>query len=397
MSASDFSIHNLPFGIFDAGEGPRAGVAIGDQIVDLAEVAARGDFLSLDLPDLSVFSQPTLNAFIALGKLHWRAVRERVSSLIRTGEAVLVEQNEVRMLLPVEIGDYVDFYSSEEHATNLGKMFRDPAKPLLPNWKHLPVGYHGRTSSIIPSGENFHRPRGQINPTNEKPEFAPTRQLDFELEMGFIVGRTTALGSSVRVDEAEDCIFGMVLVNDWSARDIQRWEYVPLGPFLGKSFASSMSPWIVTLDALEPFRVEGPRQNPAPLPYLQSRGARNFDVHLEVLLQPEGEREAMLISRTNFRRMYWNMSQQLAHLTSNGTNIRVGDLCGSGTISGETPDSFGSMLEICWGGSKPLTFPGGAGRTFLEDGDTVVMRAYGERAGIRVGFGELKTKILPPS
>jgi fumarylacetoacetase len=397
MSAIDFSIHNLPFGIFDAGSGPRAGVAIGDKIVDLAEGAAHGHFLSLDLPDLSVFSQPTLNSFIALGKLHWRAVRERVSSLIQAGEAVLVEQSAAKMLLPVEIGDYVDFYSSEEHATNLGKMFRDPKNALLPNWKHLPVGYHGRTSSIIPSGENFHRPRGQINPSNQNPEFAPTRQLDFELEMGFIVGKTTPLGSSVNVEDAEDCIFGMVLLNDWSARDIQRWEYVPLGPFLGKSFATSMTPWIVTLDALEPFRVDGPPQDPTPLPYLQSRGARNFDIHLEVLLQPDQEREPMLISRTNVRRMYWNMCQQLAHLTSNGTNIRVGDLCGSGTISGETPASFGSMLEICWGGTRPLTFPGGEIRTFLEDGDTVVMRAYGERAGTRVGFGELRTKILPPA
>jgi fumarylacetoacetase len=397
MSAIDFSIHNLPFGIFDAGSGPRAGVAIGDKIVDLAEGAAQGHFLSLNLPDLSVFSQPTLNSFIALGKLHWRAVRERVSSLIQAGEAVLVEQSAAKMLLPVEIGDYVDFYSSEEHATNLGKMFRDPKNALLPNWKHLPVGYHGRTSSIIPSGGNFHRPRGQINPSNQNPEFAPTRQLDFELEMGFIVGKTTPLGSSVSVEDAEDCIFGMVLLNDWSARDIQRWEYVPLGPFLGKSFATSMTPWIVTLDALEPFRLDGPRQDPAPLPYLQSRGARNFDIHLEVLLQPDQEREPMLISRTNFRRVYWNMSQQLAHLTSNGTNIRVGDLCGSGTISGETPDSFGSMLEICWDGTKPLMFPGGEIRTFLEDGDTVVMRAYGERAGMRVGFGELRTKILPPA
>ena len=397
MSAADFSIHNLPFGIFDAGSGPRAGVAIGNQIVDLAEGAARGDFLSLDLPDLSVFSQPTLNSFITLGKLHWRAVRERVSSLIQAGEAVLVEQSAAKMLLPVEIGDYVDFYSSEEHAINLGKMFRDPANPLLPNWKHLPVGYHGRTSSIITSGENIRRPRGQINPTNQNPEFAPTRQLDFELEMGFIVGKTTPLGSSVSVEDAEDCIFGMVLLNDWSARDIQRWEYVPLGPFLGKSFATSMSPWIVTLDALEPFRVDGPRQNPVPLPYLQSRGARNFDIQLEVLLQPPQEREPKLISRTNFRRMYWNMSQQLAHLTSNGTNIRVGDLCGSGTISGNTPDSFGSMLEICWGGTKPLTFSSGAIRTFLDDGDTVLMRAYSEREDIRIGFGELKTTILPAS
>lgn len=396
MSASDFSIHNLPFGVFEAtGRGPRAGVAIGDRIVDLAETAAHGDFDGLNLPDLSVFSQSTLNAFIGLGKPYWRAVRARVSDLLQAGEAALVDQSAVTMLLPVEIGDYVDFYSSEEHATNLGKMFRDPKNALLPNWKHLPVGYHGRTSSIILSGHDIHRPRGQINPTNQNPEFSLTRQLDFELEMGFIVGGNTELGRSVSVADAEDYIFGMVLLNDWSARDIQRWEYVPLGPFLGKSFATSITPWIVTLDALEPFRVDGPRQDPQPLPYLHSDAPRNFDIHLEALLQPEGEAEAMRVCRTTFRRMYWSMSQQLAHLTSNGTNIRVGDLCGSGTISGETPDSFGSMLEICWNGTKPLIFPDGAIRTFLEDGDTVVMRAYAERGGARVGFGELRTKILP--
>src|SRR6266852_9460738 len=285
MSAIDFSIHNLPFGIFDAGSGPRAGVAIGDKIVDLAEGAAHGHFLSLDLPDLSVFSQPTLNSFIALGKLHWRAVRERVSSLIQAGEAVLVEQSAAKMILPVEIGDYVDFYSSEEHATNVGKMFRDPKNALLPNWKHLPVGYHGRSSSIILSGQDIHRPKGQINPANQNPEFGPTRQLDFELEMGFIVGRNTPLGSSVSVAEADSCIFGMVLLNEWSARDIQRWEYVPLGPFLGKSFATSISPWVVTLDALEPFRVAGPAQDPPVLSYLQTHGDRNYDIELEVYLQ----------------------------------------------------------------------------------------------------------------
>src|SRR6266849_4961000 len=331
---TDFSIHNLPFGVFETkGGGPRAGIAIGTQIVDLAQLAAQGHFKDLNLPDLSVFSRDSLNAFIALGKPYWRAVRQRVASLLTTDTA-LVEQAAAKMLPPVEIGDYVDFYSSEEHATNVGKMFRDPKNALLPNWKHLPVGYHGRSSSIIVSGQDIHRPKGQLGAG----EFAPTRQLDFELELAFIVGKATALGTSVSVDEADDCIFGMVLLNDWSARDIQRWEYVPLGPFLGKSFATSMTPWIVTLDALEPFRVDGPAQDPPVLPYLQSRGARNFDVHLEVFLQPDQEREPMLISRTNFRRMYWNMSQQLAHLTSNGTNVRVGDLCGSGTISGETPD-----------------------------------------------------------
>jgi fumarylacetoacetase len=390
-SETDFPIHNLPFGVFETeGGGPRAGVAIGAQIVDLAQLAAQGYFKDLNISDLSVFSRDSLNAFITLGKPYWRAVRQRVASLLTTDTA-LVEQKAAKMLPPVEIGDYVDFYSSEEHATNVGKMFRDPQNALLPNWKHLPVGYHGRSSSIIVSGQDIHRPKGQLGAG----EFAPTRQLDFELELAFIVGKATALGTSVSVDEADDCIFGMVLLNDWSARDIQRWEYVPLGPFLGKSFATSITPWIVTLDALEPFRVSGPVQDPPVLPYLQSHGNKNFDIVLEVFLQPESEANPMRVCRTNFRGMYWNMNQQLAHLTSNGTNLRVGDLCASGTISGPKPDSFGSMLEICWNGTKPLTFPNGAVRRFLEDGDTVIMRAYAEREAIRVGFGELRTKILP--
>jgi len=301
----------------------------------------------------------------------------------------------VTMLPPVEIGDYVDFYSSEQHAANLGSMFRDPKNALLPNWKHLPVGYNGRASSIILSGQDVRRPKGQINRGGGSPEFSPSQQLDFELEVGFLVGKNTAIGSSVSAGEAEDCIFGLVLVNDWSARDIQRWEYVPLGPFLGKSFATSISPWVVTLDALEPFRVAGPVQDPPVLPYLRTQGDRNFDIWLEVWLQPERETEPIRISRTNFRGIYWNMSQQLAHLTSNGTNLRVGDLCGSGTVSGMTPDSFGSMVEICWNGTRPLTFPGGAVRRFLEDGDRVTMRGWAERDGTRVGFGELTAKILP--
>jgi len=354
----------------------------------LARLAAQGHFDDLKIPNLSVFSRDSLNAFIALGKPYWRAVRQRAASLLTTA---LVDQKAAKMLPPIEVGDYVDFYSSEEHATNVGKMFRDPSNALLPNWKHLPVGYHGRSSSIIVSGQDIHRPKGQLGAG----EFAPTRQLDFELELAFIVGKNTALGSSVSVDEADDCIFGMVLLNDWSARDIQRWEYVPLGPFLGKSFATSITPWIVTIDALEPFRAPGPAQDPRPLPYLQSRGDRNFDIVLEVFLQPESEATPLRVCRTNFRGMYWNMNQQLAHLTSNGTNLRVGDLCASGTISGQTPDSFGSMLEICWNGTKPLTFPGGAVRRFLEDGDTVVMRAYAQRDAVRVGFGELRTRILP--
>jgi fumarylacetoacetase len=400
MSANDFSIRNLPFGVFAADDGgPRAGIAIDDRVLDLAEVAARGHFQDLKIPDLTVFSRSSLNSFIALGKPYWRAVRGRVAQLLDTGlhnqPRFFREQRAVKMLLPVDIGNYVDFYSSEEHATNVGKMFRDPKNALPVNWKHLPAGYHGRSSSIILGGQDIHRPKGQINPNNQSPEFGPTRQLDFELEMGFIVGKSTVLGNSVGAEEAGDCIFGMVLLNDWSARDIQRWEYVPLGPFLGKSFATSISPWIVTLDALQPFRVPGPAQDPPVLPYLQTHGDNNFDIHLEVLLQPESEASPMRVCRTNFRGIYWNMNQQLAHLTSNGTNLRVGDLCGSGTVSGTAPDSFGSMLELCWNGTRPLTFPGGAVRRFLEDGDTVVMRAHAERNGMRVGFGELRTRILP--
>ena len=395
MSAIDFSIHNLPFGVFEAkGRGPRAGVAIGDKIVDLAEVAAKGHFDDLNFPDLAVFSRSSLNGFIALGKPYWRSVRKRVARLLDSGLPVSLEQKAVKMLVPVEIGDYVDFYSSEEHATNVGSMFRDPKNALMPNWKHLPVGYHGRSSSIIVSGQDIRRPKGQINPSNQSPEFAPTRALDFELEMGLIVGRSTALGTRVNAEEADDCIFGMVLLNDWSARDIQRWEYVPLGPFLGKSFATSISPWIVTLDALEPFRVAGPPQDPPVLPYLRTHGDKNFDIELEVCLQPQTEAEPVRVCHTNFRGIYWNMNQQLAHLTSNGANLRVGDLCGSGTVSGRTPDSFGSMLEICWNGTRPLMFPGGAVRRFLEDGDMVIMRAYAKRDGVRVGFGELRTRIL---
>lgn len=393
MSESDFSIHNLPFGVFETGEGnARAGVAFGGGIIDLAELAARGRFDDLKLPDPSVFSRRSLNAFIALGRPHWRSVRARVAELIRAGLAApAIDRAQARMLVPVEIGDFVDFYSSEEHATNVGRMFRDPANPLLPNWKHLPVGYHGRSSSIVVSGEEVCRPAGQLGAG----VFGPTRQLDFELELGFIVGKNTARGTSLSPAGAAECIFGLVLLNDWSARDIQRWEYVPLGPFLGKSFATSISPWIVTLDALEPFRAPGPAQEPAPLPYLAQSGDANLDIHLEVWLQPEGEAQPVRICRTNSRGIYWSPGQQLAHLTSNGTNLRVGDLCGTGTISGGEPDSFGSMLELAWNGTRPIVLPGGAERRFLEDGDTVIMRGWAEKGGMRAGFGELKTTLLP--
>jgi fumarylacetoacetase len=299
------------------------------------------------------------------------------------------------MMMPVNVGDYTDFYSSEEHATNVGKMFRDPENALLPNWKHIPVGYHGRSSSIVVSGTPIHRPKGQTKADDqESPAFGPSRLVDFELEMAFITGGPTQLGESIPVNEAEDYIFGLVLFNDLSARDIQKWEYVPLGPFLGKNFGSVVSPWIITLDALEPFRTEGPEQEPEVLPYLRYEGRRSFNINLEVYLQPLRQ-EAHRICRSNFRYMYWNMSQQLAHHTVNGCNINVGDMYASGTISGPTADSFGSMLELSWKGTRPISLPGGEERKFIQDNDTIIMKGYSEGNGIRIGFGEVRTTILP--
>ena len=401
--SSHFSIHNLPFGIFSiANNQPRVGVAIGDQIVDLAVVCALGltDDLSIDP---QVFNENSLNSFISLGKPFTNELRNRVQnwlcdekSALKHHDHVLIEQSEVTMHLPLEVGDYTDFYSSLEHATNVGKMFRDPDNALLPNWKHLPVGYHGRASSIIESGIPIHRPHGQVlSPGSEVPEFKASGRLDFELEMAFVVGKENMLGQPVATDLAEEHIFGMVLLNDWSARDIQKWEYVPLGPFLGKNFASSVSPWVVTMEALEPFRINGPVQNPPVLPYLQFNGPKNFDINLEVAITPDGEVKENLVCRSNFKYMYWNMAQQLAHHTVNGCNLRIGDLMASGTISGPEQDSFGSMLELSWGATKPVELVGGSKRTFLEDLDTITMRGYGEKGAIKVGFGEVRTKILP--
>lgn len=299
------------------------------------------------------------------------------------------------MMMPIHVSNYTDFYSSIEHATNVGKMFRDPANALLPNWKHLPVGYHGRASSIVVSGVNIHRPKGQMKPADaEKPIFGASKQLDFELEMAFIVNKNTNLGESISTAEAEDAIFGMVIFNDWSARDIQSWEYVPLGPFLGKNFGSSISPWVVTLEALEPFRTASPKQEPEVLDYLKFEGNKNFDINLEVFLQPENSEEN-LISRSNYKFMYWNMAQQLAHHTINGCNVEVGDIYASGTISGSEKTSFGSMLELTWRGTEPLKLSNGEERKFIEDNDTIIMRGFSEKNGIRVGFGVVKGKILP--
>ena len=403
---SDFPIQNLPFGIFKTSQrGPRVGVAIGEYILDLAAVAEFGYFDALQI-DKSVFSKPALNDFIALGKPAWQKVRERVSDLLSEKNKALQAQAEARaqclvemknaeMLLPVSIGDYTDFYSSIDHATNMGKMFRDPANALLPNWKHIPVGYHGRASSIVVSGFSFHRPKGQLKPADaEAPEFGPTKLLDFELETAFILGKPTNLGDSIATGDADDHIFGMVLFNDWSARDIQSWEYVPLGPFLSKNFCSVMSPWVVMLDALEPFRVPGYKQEPKVLPYLAYTGNKNIDIHLEVSIQPPNV-EATVLTRSNYKYMYWTMEQQLAHHTVNGCNVKVGDLMASGTISGPDEGSFGSMMEITWRGTKPLKLFDGTERKFINDGDTVILKGYAEKDGVRIGFGECASKVLP--
>jgi fumarylacetoacetase len=403
---SDFPIQNLPFGIFKTDYlQPVAGVAIGNHVLDLVYLHENGFLDGLGLP-YGIFNQKELNGFLALGRKKGGEVRQRVSELLRhdndqlksnvvARELALVHRNEVQMQLPVKICNYTDFYSSEEHATNVGSMFRDPKNALLPNWKHLPVGYHGRASSIVISGTPVHRPKGQIKPADsELPVFCPSQKLDFELEVAFITCSNTPIGSSVSAKDAEEHIFGLVLFNDWSARDIQQWEYVPLGPFLGKNFGSTMSPWIVTLDALEPFRVKGPEQFPHVLPYLAVDGEKNFDLTLEVFIQT-GLSEPTTVSRTNFKYMYWNMNQQLAHHTVNGCNIQVGDVYASGTISGPSPGSFGSLLELSWNGQRPLHMPDGSERTFLEDGDTVIMKGHAEKDGVRIGFGECSGEILP--
>jgi fumarylacetoacetase len=403
---SDFPMQNIPFGIIQReGISPHVATRIGDMVIDLFPLAKTG-LLEESGIDPEIFNNDILNPFISLGKPYRKILREILSELFEENNPLLRDQetlkNEilipagtVQMLMPVRVGDYTDFYSSIEHATNVGIMFRDVANALLPNWRHLPVGYHGRSSSIVVSGTPVHRPKGQTKSDNaEFPEFGPTRQFDFELEMAFIAGKKTELGTSVSTAEAEDHIFGMVIFNDLSARDIQKWEYVPLGPFLAKNFGSVISPWVVTMDALEPFRVAGPKQEPAVLPYLQFSGAHNFDILLDVFIQPERS-EPVRVCHSNYKYMYWNMAQQLAHQTVNGCNINVGDMYGSGTISGPTPDTYGSMLELAWKGTKPLKMPDGSDRKFIHDNDTIIMKGYCEKDGLRIGFGEVITKILP--
>ncbi|MCX8492479.1 MAG: fumarylacetoacetase, partial [Cyclobacteriaceae bacterium] len=406
LPGSDFPIQNLPFGIFKTEYlSPVAGVAIGQHVLDLVYLHENGFLDGLGLP-VGIFNQRYLNNFIGLGKKKTREVRERISELLQhdndelksniaAREIALIPLSEVEMQLPIHIPNYTDFYSSEEHATNVGTMFRDPKNALLPNWKHLPVGYHGRASSIVVSDTDIHRPKGQVKPTDsEIPLFGASQKVDFELEMAFITCSETKLGSSISTKDAEEHIFGFVLFNDWSARDIQNWEYVPLGPFLGKNFGSTISPWIVTLDALQPFRVKGPDQFPQVLPYLVTTGEKNFDILLEVLIKSEQSDETT-VSRSNFKYMYWNVNQQLAHHTVNGCNVQVGDLYASGTISGPSPGSFGSMLELTWNGQRPIHLADGTERKFINDGDTVVLRGHAEKDGVRIGFGECKGKILP--
>ena len=403
---SDFSIHNIPFGVavFNR-EYIACCTRIGDLVIDLATLFDYGFFDEIEGLNENVFEAYTLNEFIELGKPVTNAVRLKIQELLLEGsslshdektiEECFYDLDKVQMMMPLHVQNYTDFYSSIEHATNVGKMFRDPANALLPNWKHLPVGYHGRASSIVVSGINFHRPKGQMKPADaEKPIFGVSKQLDFELEMAFVLNKNTEIGESISTQEAEDAIFGMVIFNDWSARDIQSWEYVPLGPFLGKNFCSSISPWVVTLEALEPFRTVSPKQEPEVLDYLKFEGDKNFDINLEVYLQPENGEEN-LICQSNYKYMYWNMVQQLAHHTINGCNVEVGDLYASGTISGSEQNSFGSMLELTWRGQNPLKLSDGTERKFIEDHDTIIMRGFSEKDGIRVGFGEVRGKVLP--
>lgn len=403
---SDFPIQNIPFGVFLTRDDIiTIGTRIGDTAIDLGALHQLGYFDNIPLTE-DIFLQDTLNDFIADGRQTWRAVRNRIADIFDANndslrsnaahkEVVLFRLDEIEMQLPVHIGDYTDFYASKEHATNVGTMFRGAENALMPNWLHLPVGYHGRSSTIIPSGIPVHRPQGQTLPNgSENPVFGPSKLVDFELEMAFITTNANDIGEPIPIEDAESYIFGLVLFNDWSARDIQKWEYVPLGPFLSKNFASSISPWIITLDALEPFRTAGPEQSPEPLPYLQFSGNRSFDIKLEAAIQPKDAQETV-VTRSNFKYLYWNMAQQLAHHSVNGCRINAGDMMGSGTISGPDPSSCGSMLELSWRGEKPVVLTNDQSRKFIEDYDTVIMRGYCENKGTRIGFGEVRSQLLP--
>src|SRR6266566_1183921 len=405
---SHFPIQNLPFGIFQPKESkPRVGVAIGDLIVDLSVLEELGHFRSPEFEDRQVFTEDSLNAFLALGRPAWRKAREILQHLLSADTPTLRDdaklrarvfhaQKDVEMKLPARIGNYTDFYSSYHHAHNVGTMLRGPENALMPNWKWLPVAYHGRASSVVSSGTGVRRPQGQIKPPDAAaPVFGPTKSLDYELEVAFLIGPGNLLGQAVPIDRALDHIFGFVLMNDWSARDIQAWEYQPLGPFLAKNFCTSISPWVVTLEALEPFRKPLPHQDPEPLPYLRQKDDFTFDIHLEAHLQTSAMKAPQIITRTNFQNLYWSVAQQLAHHTVNGCNLKPGDLLASGTISGPTEESRGCMLELTWRGANPLKLPNGETRKWLEDGDTLKITGWCNGDGYRIGFGEVSGKILP--
>jgi fumarylacetoacetase len=404
--ASDFSIQNLPYGVFSTNDGlaPRIGVAIGDYVLDLWQLAQD---CRMDVVEPGVFAASTLNPFMALGPKVWSHVRARISELLSEDcpelrdndelrRRALVRMADVKMHMPIAVAGYTDFYASKEHATNIGIIFRGKDNALQPNWLHMPVGYNGRASTVVVSGTKVKRPRGQLKPANvEAPSFGPCKRLDFELEMGAIIGQPSAMGAMLSEAQAEAMIFGFVLLNDWSARDIQQWEYVPLGPFQGKAFATSISPWVVTREALEPFRVRGPEQYPAPLGYLQQAKPNNYDLQLDVDLRTRGMTEPMRICRTNFKYMYWSSVQQLMHHASSGCAMNIGDLLGSGTISGPEKRQRGSLMEISWNGTEPIELPGGSTRTFLEDGDSLSLRGWCQGDGYRVGFGEVEGMIVP--
>ena len=407
---SDFPIQTIPFGVCSPKEGGDLHVvtAIGDYIIDLAHLDDAGIFEGTEIEGAEIFHEPTLNAFMSMGRTAWKETRQKISEILsednptlRDNEElknkVVISKNDVNMQLPVDIGDYTDFYSSREHATNVGTMFRGPDAALMPNWLHLPVGYHGRASSVVLSGTEIVRPKGQTKPPNsDEPVFGDCKRLDFELEMGVLIGSGNLLSEPVPIDEAENHVFGLSLINDWSARDVQTWEYIPLGPFLAKNFATSISPWIITLEALEPFRCGSPKQDPEPFDYLKNKNDHNFDIELEIHLQTKEMDESCVISRTNYNYLYWNMAQQLAHHTVNGCNVNVGDMMGSGTISGPNPSSYGSMLEIAWKGTKPVAMPDGSERKFINDHDTVIMRGWSEIEGYpRIGFGDVSTYVHP--
>ncbi|MFA5298211.1 MAG: fumarylacetoacetase [Lutibacter sp.] len=404
----DFPIQNIPFGVFITRDDIiTIGTRIGEYAIDLGAFHQLGYFEGIPLTD-DMFMQDSLNDFISDGRKTWRLVRNRIAEVfdskneslknnLKHREVIIFDVNEVEMLLPISVGDYTDFYSSKEHATNVGMMFRGADNALMPNWLHMPIAYHGRSSSVVVSGTKIRRPYGQIVPKGEtQPIFAATKSLDMELETAFITTDVNNLGERISVDEASDYIFGMVLFNDWSARDIQKWEYAPLGPFLGKSFTSSMSPWIITMDALEPFKCKGPKQETKLLPYLQQKNTENsYDIKLQATVETENG-DLNLLTETNFKHLYWTMSQQLAHHTSNGCNVRAGDLLGSGTISGPTKNSYGSMLELTWGGKEPITLKDGTKRTFFNDGDNVIIRGYCKNNKVRIGFGKCTGKIMAP-